>query len=62
MTEFLDFSKGMFNQPGFLDLSAGGLIFYQSRRKKQDPTKTVLESDIIGENERLNEETIMGEL
>jgi len=29
MTEFLDFSKGMFNQPGFLDLSANGINFVQ---------------------------------
>jgi len=29
MTEFLDFSKGMFNQPGFLDLSAKGINLYQ---------------------------------
>lgn len=29
MTGFLDFSKGMFNQPGFLDLSAKGIQFFQ---------------------------------
>jgi len=29
MTEFLDLSKGMFNQSGFLDLSAKGINLYQ---------------------------------
>jgi len=31
MNGFLDLSKGMFNQPGFLDLSAKGIQFFQPR-------------------------------
>jgi len=60
MTEFLDFSKGMFNQPGFKYLSAKGIQFYQPRRKKQDPAKTVDDTYVILDSERLNELTVMG--